>query len=109
MRTCLDEGQVLLCDVVWAEACAAFPHQAAASEALDALGVTFDALDRDAASAAAEAWRRYRKAGGPRTRVIADFLIGAHAVSRADRLLTRDRSFYRRYFTGLDIVDPSQS
>jgi predicted nucleic acid-binding protein len=38
--------------------------------------------------------------------VIADFLVGAHAVEQADRLLTRDRGFQRAAFAGLVIVDP---
>jgi hypothetical protein len=28
-------------------------------------------------------------------------------LSAADRLLTRDRGFYRRYFAGLKVLDPS--
>jgi hypothetical protein len=39
--------------------------------------------------------------------VIADFLVGAHALEQADRLLTRDRGFHRSAFGGLVIVDPS--
>ena len=52
-------------------------------------------------------WRSYRAKGGKRTRVIADFLIGAHAVSQARRLLTRDRGFYRTYFQSLPLMDPA--
>ena len=47
-------------------------------------------------------WLRYRRAGRPRTRIVADFLIGAHAVATADRFLTRDRGFYAWYYAGVE-------
>ena len=57
--------------------------------------------------AAARAWRGYRTRGGKRERVAADFLIGAHAMEQCERLLSRDRGFYRECFKGLKLLDPS--
>jgi len=74
---------------------------------MERLGVAFVLLDVASALAAGARWRLYRERGGTRERVIADFLIGAHACVSADRLLTRDRGFYRSYFGDLKILDPS--
>jgi predicted nucleic acid-binding protein len=105
---CLDEGSLVLSDVVWAETAAAFADPDAAERAMAALGAGFSAASLEAASFASTAWRAYRKAGGSRTRLVADFLVGAHASVQADRLVTRDRGFFRRYFADLPILDPSR-
>ncbi len=95
--------------MVWAEVAAGFDDPSVAVAALDDLGVRFAALTADAALAAGTAWRGHRRRARRRGRVVADFLIGAHAARAADRLLTRDRGFYAKYFDGLQIVDPSRA
>lgn len=107
LRTCLADGPVVACDVVWAEVRAVFGDDEAAARALAGFPVTYSAIDARTASRAGAAWGAYRREGGPRDRVVADFLIGAHALEQADRLLTRDRGFHRQALAGLAIVDPS--
>jgi hypothetical protein len=100
---------LVACDVVWAEVAGSFVSREAAREALELLNLEFSALTVEAALEAGIAWRAYRERGGARTRVAADFLIGAHALRQADRLLSRDRGFYRSYFKRLPLVDPSRT
>lgn len=100
-------GRVTVCDVVWAEVAGRFASSAAAASAMAALGIEFDSLEEPAASDAGRLWRGFRDAGGGRRdRVVADFLVGAHALHQADTLLTRDRGFYRRYFKRLRVIEP---
>ena len=106
LRRCRAEGSLVACEVVWAEVAAAFGSTEAAGNALGGLEVTFDALDRETALLAGLSWRRYRAGGGNRRRVLPDLIIGAHALARAERLLTRDRGFYRSSFAELPILAP---
>ena len=108
IRRSLAEGRLIACDVVWAEVAGVFPSATLAREALQHLGVDFGVLTIESALAAGAAWKVYRQRGGRRDRVIADFLVGAHALAHADRLLTRDRGFYRTYFKRLKVLDPSE-
>ena len=105
----LAEGQLVACEVVWAEIAGFFPDAEAARHAMERLGVEFAAVDVASALRAGSAWRAYRQRGGRRERVVADFLVASHALARADRLLTRDRGFYRAYFRQLRLVDPSRN
>jgi hypothetical protein len=108
LRSAAQAGRIVACEVVWTEFSAAYPSASAASDALHEFGIDYDPIGAEAALNAGTAWRRYQGAGGPRTRVIADFLIAGHALAQADRLLTRDRGFYRAYFGDLALIDPSR-
>ncbi|MGH9450947.1 MAG: type II toxin-antitoxin system VapC family toxin [Terriglobia bacterium] len=106
VRVALAEGTLVACEVVWAEAAGVFSSSAAAEDGLSRLGLGFSPVTADTAIEAGRVWRAYRKRRGPRSRVAADFLIGAHALCQADRLLTRDQGFYRSYFSGLSVLSP---
>jgi predicted nucleic acid-binding protein len=108
LRFVIAEGGLVACEVVWAETTGFFPSIATARQAMDRLGVEFSAATLETALEASKAWKSYRARGGRRTRVAGHFLIGAHALCQADRLLTRDRRFYRSYFKRLTILDPSR-
>lgn len=106
LRQCRAEGSLIACEVVWTELGPTFDSREAFTDAMTTLGVAFSAMSMEAALQAGEAWKTRQRRGHPRQRVVADFLIGAHAFLQADRLLTRDRGFYRTYFKALTILDP---
>jgi predicted nucleic acid-binding protein len=47
---------------------------------------------------AGQAFRKYRRGGGPRANVLADFFIGAQVSVEGWPILTRDARRYRTYF-----------
>jgi hypothetical protein len=49
---------------------------------------------------------QYRRRGGAKTRVLPDFLIGAHAAVEGWPLLTRDAGRIRTYFPRLEVIAP---
>jgi predicted nucleic acid-binding protein len=69
---------------------------------------SIDTLDinRQAARAAAMAFREYRQRGGGKTGVLPDFFIGAQAITEGWTLLTRDAARYKTYFPKIKMICP---
>lgn len=106
LQQCLKEGKVCACSIVWTEVAAVFPTQKECVQAMSAMDIEFSSITQATALKASDYWRHYRKNGGARSRISADFLIGAHSVLQADRLLTRDKGFFRDYFKSLEVLVP---
>ena len=110
------QGGLVLCGVVYAELLA-YPRATEEFLAafLDKTGVRADfVLDEGiwretGLRFAAYAERRRRQATPQQPkRLVADFVIGAHALIRADRLITLDRQRYVRDFPELLLLDPPE-
>ena len=107
LETAAAAGSLVICDLVYAELCVHFESRSTCDEFLSDAGIHTEALSRAASFLASRVWRRYRQQGGRKERILADFLIGAHAHVQTSRLMSRDRGFYRRMFPALRLLDPA--
>jgi hypothetical protein len=99
-------GEVVVCDAVVAEVQSMLDTRETVMDALSEFGIRYLACSEQAAVRAGHMQRRFRDRGGRRERVVADFLVGAHAMMQCNALITRDAGFYRDYFKGLKVIVP---
>ena len=100
------EGSLILCEIVLAELA---PTLAPVEmpRFLSDWNLTFVPSSQSSAILAGEMFRSYLQRGGKRGRVVPDFLLAAHAQTHAQRLLARDRGYYRDYFKQLQLWYPN--
>lgn len=106
MVEALKQGALVINPVIFSEFSYRYESMEEVDALLDPAEFQRERLPWTSAFAAGRAFRFYRKNGGSRERTLPDFLIGAHAVVRGYRLLTRDPNGFRSYFPTLDIIAP---
>lgn len=92
--------------VVIAEIRAFFGSDQECTEALSTIRIVRSELTLESALLAGSIFRLYRRQGGPRTTILADFIVAAHAAKQATALATLDRGFTRTYFPKLALLAP---
>jgi len=103
LETAFQSGSLVINEIVYAELAPQFDDRHTLDNILEGLGIRIVLIDKETTFAAGQLWKKYRAARGNKRRILADFLIGAHALNCANTLLTRDRGFYRQFFKGLKI------
>lgn len=103
----LRQGALIICPVVVAETANYFISPDVMRETFNAMHLELHPFDWLDLCRAGQAYGAYcRRSREPKKRMLADFLVGAHALTHADALLTRDRGYYRTYFPKLTLIEP---
>jgi predicted nucleic acid-binding protein len=92
--------------VIYSELSLTFSTVEALDRTIDDLGLVMIELPRTALFLAGKAFVRYRRQGGKKVNVLADFFIGAHAAVSRCPILTRDTRRYSRYFLDVKVITP---
>jgi len=100
------EGPLLINDVIYAELAIRYERIETLEAFVEEAGLDMRPIPKPALFLAGKVFTQYRKAGGTRTGVLPDFVIGAHAAVQQLPLLTRDVGRYRRYFPSLKLIAP---
>ncbi len=108
LRRASAEGQLVVCECVLAEIRPAFSGSEDLELFLADWQVRYVPSSEACAWLAGRHFAAYLTRDGKGGRVLPDFLIGAHAQTHADRLLARDRGYWRDYFKGLKVLNPAR-
>lgn len=92
--------------VIYSELSLTFERVEDLDAVLAELELKFLVIPRPALFVAGKAFVRYRRQGGAKSNVLADFFIGAHAAVADCSILTRDARRYRGHFPSLSLITP---
>jgi predicted nucleic acid-binding protein len=98
--------ELIINPVIYSELSLTFDSVGALDDALNDMSLTFHELPRPALFLAGRAFVKYRRSGGRKSNVLADFFIGAHAAVLGCAILTRDARRYKSYFPRVALVAP---
>ena len=93
--------------IIYAELSCTFKKVEDLDEVLQVMELKFNQIPKPALFLAGKAFQRYRRQGGVKSIILADFFIGAHAAVSRLPVLTRDTQRYQTYFPTVKLVSPN--
>jgi predicted nucleic acid-binding protein len=100
------DGPLVISPIAFAELAPSTTDADSLTTFLSQLAISYDPITPAAAHLAGLTFKRYRQAGGPRMRLVPDFVIAAHAQTQANRLAAIDRGYLRQWFPDLRLLAP---
>lgn len=95
--------------VIYSEISIAFDSVSKLERSIDDLGLRVLEIPRPALFLAGKAFVQYRRRGGAKQSILADFFVGAHAAVIDLPVLTRDGQRYRSYFPTVEVISPDRA
>ncbi|MCK5229164.1 MAG: type II toxin-antitoxin system VapC family toxin [Desulfobulbaceae bacterium] len=105
LAQCAETGILFINPIIYAEVGAMIDSIEELDELLPTSLFHREPLPWEAAYLAGQAFVRYKRRGGTKKRILADFLIGAHATVAKMKIISRDAG-YSRYFT-VEVLNPA--
>jgi predicted nucleic acid-binding protein len=102
------QGPLLINEIIYAELSVGFDRIEGLDAFLEGAGIEMHYLPTAALFLAGKAFGQYRRAGGVRSNILADFFVGAHAAVSRLPLLTRDARKYQTYFPEIEVIAPAR-
>ena len=100
-------GPLLINEIVYAELAGRYSTQQALDDIVESLELQFAWLPKSALHLAGQTFTHYRRSGGTRSSILADFFIGAHAAMTKLPIVTRDTKRYRTHFPDVELIAPT--
>jgi len=107
LSDCAQTGVLVVNSVILAEVSATLDSLEELNELMPSALFRRDAIPLEASFLAGRAFYAYKHRGGQKGRVLADFLIGAHAATAEFGLLSRDEG-YKTFFK-LELLNPASA
>ena len=105
-RSLAEDGDLVINQIIYGEASVPYASLPEFDALLSSDVVKREDFPWEAGFVAGKVHKLYRGGGGLKVSTLPDFLIGAHALVKGYRVLTRDASRFRTYFPKVQLIAP---